>query len=70
MFDFDLDCPNCGGTVKAKLDDFARQRTVRCSRGCNVRLEDADGGAAGAAKAERDLEASLKRFGKTTHLKF
>lgn len=69
MFDFDIDCPNCG-TVMLGLDDVARERTVRCSRGCNVRLEDADGGASGAAKAERDLEASLKRLGTTTHVKF
>lgn len=64
MFDdLDTEC-DCGGTVRFSLDDLASQRTVRCSRGCSVRLQDKGGGAAQASRAVRDLEKSLKRFGK------
>lgn len=38
--DLDTDCPDCGGRVRFSLDDLARERTVRCSRGHSVTLKD------------------------------
>lgn len=65
MFDdLDTDC-DCGGTIRFSLDDLARERTVRCSRGCSVKLQDEGGGAAKAARSTRELERSLKQLGGT-----
>jgi len=38
-------CPDYGGKVGFTRDDVARQRTVRCSRGHSVKLQDQGGGA-------------------------
>jgi hypothetical protein len=66
MFDdLDLDCPECGGRVKYSLQDVAKGRTVRCSRGHSVTLVDEGGGAAKADKALRDLDKSIKGLGGT-----
>lgn len=68
---FDATCPDCGGRFSFSLEDVERQRTVRCPRGHQVRLQDEGGGARQARNAERKLEKSLKdlertmrRFGK------
>lgn len=61
--DLVTDCPDCGGKVRYTLQDVARGRTVRCSRGHAVTLKDG-GGAAAADKAARDLDRALKRLGK------
>lgn len=62
---------SCGGRFHFTLDDVAAQRTVRCSRGHSVKLEDHGGGARKARDAERKLEKSIRdlqrtvrRFGK------
>lgn len=60
----ETNCPNCGGSVRFTLDDAAKHRTVRCSRGHLVKLQDEGGGARKASKALRDLDAALKNFGK------
>lgn len=62
-------CPNCS-SLRFSLDDLDRQRAVRCSRGCQVRLQDSRGGAAEAAKSARDLEKSLKRLNRTIEIQF
>lgn len=70
MFDLDEPC-DCGGTFRFSVDDVAKERAIRCSRGCGTTLQLQDGGgAAGTAKAERDLDETLKNFGGTTELKF
>lgn len=70
MFDLDEPC-DCGGTFKFSVDDVAKERTVRCSRNCGTTLQLEDGGgAADAAKAERDLDKALKGLGGTTNIKF
>lgn len=61
-------CPRCQGDVRYSLDDLARERTVRCSRGHSVQLEDSGGGAAKAARSLRDLDRSLKRLSRTIKL--
>ncbi len=43
--DLGLKCPECGGKLPAKLSNVANGRTVRCSRGHAVNLEDEGGGA-------------------------
>lgn len=70
MFDLEEPC-DCGGTFRFSVDDVAKERTVQCSRGCGaeIQLRDA-GGAADAAKAERDLDDFLDGFGGTTNIKF
>lgn len=63
--DLDTDCPDCGGQVRFSLDDLAKGRTVRCSRGHSVTLKDEGGGAAKASKALKDLDKSISRLGRT-----
>lgn len=58
--DLDIDCPECGGKVRFSLQDVARGRTVRCSRGHSVTLKDEGGGAAKADKSLKDLDKALK----------
>lgn len=70
MFDLEEPC-DCGGTFRFSVDDVAKERTVRCSRDCGAEIKLQDGGgAADAAKAERDLDDALKKFGGTTNIKF
>lgn len=70
MFDLEEPC-DCGGTFRFTADDVAKEREVRCSRGCGEQIQLQDGGgAAEAAKAERDLDDFLKGFGGTTNIKF
>lgn len=60
----ETECPDCGSRVRYTLDDVAKQRTVRCSHGHQVKLQDEGGGARKASKALSDLEMTLKKFGK------
>jgi predicted Zn finger-like uncharacterized protein len=60
----DIECPDCGSRVRFTLDDVAKQRAVRCSRGHLVKLQDEGGGARKASKALSDLDMALKKFGK------
>lgn len=60
----ETECPDCGSRVRFTLDDVAKQRTVRCSRGHLVKLQDEGGGARKASKALSDLDMALKKFGK------
>lgn len=62
--DLDLKCPECGSPVRATLDDLARQRTVRCSRGHSLKLVDEGGGARKAASSLQDLDATVERLGR------
>ena len=67
--DLKTSCPNCGGTVRFSLDDVSKERTVRCSGGCDVVLQDEGGGAAKSAKSLRDLDRSLKGLNRTINFK-
>lgn len=70
MIDFDDPC-DCGGTFHYTVGDVAKERSVQCSRGCGAEIQLRDGGgAAEAAKAERDLDEALKGLGGTTNIKF
>lgn len=60
----DTECPDCGGTVRFTLEDVAKERTVRCSRGHSVQLRDEGGGARKVTKALGDLDKAIKKFGK------
>lgn len=60
----ETECPDCGSRVRFTLDNVAKQRTVRCSRGHLVKLQDEGGGARKASKALSDLDMALKKFGK------
>lgn len=66
MFDdLEIDCPECGGRVRYGLQDVARERTVRCSRGHSVTFKDKGGEAAKADKGLRDLDKSIKGLSRT-----
>jgi hypothetical protein len=69
MIDREEPC-DCGGTFRFTVNDVAKERSVRCSRGCgaSIRLQDG-GGAAEAAAAERALDEALKGIGGTTNIK-
>jgi predicted nucleic acid-binding Zn ribbon protein len=60
----EAECPDCGAKLRFTLDDVAKQRSVRCSSGHSVELQDEGGGARKAAKSLSDLDKTLKRFGK------
>lgn len=60
MLDMDTDCPACGGKVRFSLQDVAKGRTVRCSRGHSVTLKDEGGGAAQVDRSLRDLDKSIR----------
>lgn len=60
----EAECPDCGSKVPFTLDDVAKQRTVRCSRGHSVKMRDEGGGARKASKGLSDLDKALKKFGK------
>jgi len=62
--DLGLECPECGAAVKATLQDVARQRTVRCSRGHSIALEDEGGGARRAQSSLDGLDRALNRLGR------
>lgn len=62
--DFEIDCPNCGATVKVALQDVAKQRTVRCRRSHRITLKDDGGGARKAQRSLDDLDRALKGLGK------
>lgn len=64
MDNIDVPCPECGKKVKCTLADIAKQRTIRCASGHSVKLVDEGKGAAKASKALKDLEKTLKNFGK------
>ena len=61
----ETECPECGGRVRMSLEDVAKQRTVRCSRGHLVKLQDEGGGARRASSALADLDKALKSLGKS-----
>jgi hypothetical protein len=62
MLELSEPCPGdgCHGTIRFYLDDFASGRTARCTHGCDVELQDADGAAASVSKSLADVERSLK----------
>lgn len=60
----ETECSDCGSRVRFTLDDVAEQRTVRCSRGHLVKLQDEGCGARKASKALSDLDMVVKKFGK------
>jgi predicted Zn finger-like uncharacterized protein len=60
----ETECPECRSKVRFTLDDVAKQRMVRCSRGHSVKMLDDGGGARKASKAFSDLDKALKKFGK------
>jgi hypothetical protein len=49
-------CSHCGGHFKAKLTDFAKQRTVRCSGGHKLKLSE-DG-------SVTKIQRSMDKFGR------
>lgn len=59
----EADCPDCRSQVRFTLEDASRQRTVRCSRGHRVKIQDEGGNARRASQVQRDLDRALKRFG-------
>lgn len=61
---FETECPDCDGRIRFTMDDVAKRRSVRCSRGHNVKLEDEGGTARRASKAMDGLDRALKDFGK------
>ena len=69
MFDdVDTDC-ECSGTVRFRLDDVAKEGTVRCSNGCEVTLRDSGGGTRRASRAADELKRSLKGLSRTIKFK-
>lgn len=62
--DLDLDCPECGSTVKVTSAQVAAQRTVRCRRGHAIKLQDDGGGFRKVQRSLDDLDRTLKDFGK------
>lgn len=64
----DFPCPDCGKNVKATLEQVAREDTVKCSCGQDIKLTDKDGGAKKSIRkmdeAFKDLEKVFKKFGK------
>lgn len=64
MFDdmkFDEKC-DCGGRMSFTLQDVAMERTIRCSRGCSVKLQDDGGGARQARRAGQSLDRELDKL--------
>ena len=61
----DIECPQCRVKVSARLRDIEQGRTVRCSRGHEIRLKDEGRGLAKIDRAFKDLERSVKRVGGT-----
>lgn len=60
----EIECPECGNRVRFTLDDVAKQRAVRCSRGHVLKLHDQGSGARNASNALANLDKALKRFSK------
>ena len=64
MVDIDVPCPECGKDVLVAVEDIARQRTMRCSKGHRFQVKDSDGSAKETDRALKDLDKALKNFGK------
>lgn len=60
----ETECPECGSRVRFTIDDVAKRRTVRCSRGHLVKVQDEGGSARKASKALSDLDRALRNFGR------
>ncbi|WP_407692702.1 MJ0042-type zinc finger domain-containing protein [Reichenbachiella carrageenanivorans] len=65
----DMKCPNCRRSIKISLDQVSRQQIVRCnSCSQDIQLQDSRGSAKKGVremnKAFKDLERTLKSFGK------
>ena len=65
----DIDCPNCRRKIQINLDQVARQQIVKCnSCSQDIQLQDSNGSAKKGVrdmnKAFKDLERTLKSFGK------
>lgn len=61
---------DCGGSLQFTLEDLASERTVRCSRGCSVKLVDVDGGARQFNTEMRKLDRELSKLSRTIRFKF
>jgi hypothetical protein len=57
-------CPECEAPFRFTLDDAAKGRTVTCSSGHAITLNDKTGDAGRAQKAHDDLMDQLKDLGK------
>lgn len=55
-------CPECRSRLRFTLDDVAKQRMVRCSRGHRVKMQDEAGGARKVSKALTDLDKAIKKL--------
>lgn len=69
MSDITMECPKCGRSLKFDLEDVARERTVRCAGGHNVKLNDEGRGARRATDALDDLHKSIAKLNKTIKFK-
>lgn len=61
--DLEVNCPDCGATVKVTLQDVAKHRSVRCRRGHRFTLKDDGGGARKTQRSLDDLDRAIKRLG-------
>jgi len=65
----DVDCPECGARNQVTLKQMENQEIIKCS-GCkkDIALIDKDGSmkrsTADINKADKDLENTIKKFGK------
>lgn len=58
-------CPQCGSTFRAKLGDFSARRTVRCSRGHSIQLQEQGDGIRRADRALDDFKRSIDRLNRS-----
>ena len=66
--EINLNCESCGRKITVSLKQVANQETITCFCGTKIKLQDSKGSSKKAIrdvnKAFKDLEKTLKSFGK------
>lgn len=64
--EIDVDCPECGGVVNAKVGELRRSPTLRCPNGHEIHVDGSqlDADLRPADRAMADFDRSIRNFGK------
>jgi hypothetical protein len=59
----DLQCPDCGTTLRFTLADLKEKRVLTCACGNEVALEEEAKSSQKLMKAAQDMEVAMKKLG-------
>ncbi|HST34835.1 MAG TPA: hypothetical protein VLJ80_15095 [Solirubrobacteraceae bacterium] len=64
--EIDVDCPECGGVVSARVGELRRSPLLRCPSGHEIQIDGSklDSDLRPADRAIEDLDRKIRNFGK------